>query len=75
MCGGIGEKLVTDVEVARRLGTSLEHVGQLMARGDFPAPLGHMDSGSVRSRNVPFWRWTDVNAWACETGHAVPSRP
>jgi predicted DNA-binding transcriptional regulator AlpA len=70
MCGGIGERLVTDAEVARRLGTSREQVWQLMARSDFPAPLGHIDSRSSDPRQVPFWRWTDVSAWACESGHA-----
>ena len=41
MCGGVGDKLVTDAEVARRLGTSREEVGRMMTQGGFPEPLGH----------------------------------
>ena len=29
-----------------------------------------IDSRSHESRKVPFWRWADVDAWACESGHA-----
>jgi predicted DNA-binding transcriptional regulator AlpA len=75
MCGGIIDRLVTDAEVARRLGTSRDHVQQLMSRTDFPTPLGHIDSGSATSREVPFWRWSEVNAWACETGHLAHREP
>ena len=70
MCGGVGDKLVTDAEVARRLGTSREEVGRMMTQGGFPEPLGLIDSRSHASRKVPFWRWADVDAWACESGHA-----
>lgn len=75
MCGGIAERMVTDAEVARRLGTSREQVWQLMTRSDFPAPLGHISSGSSQPREVPFWRWADVSAWACENGHAPLRMP
>jgi predicted DNA-binding transcriptional regulator AlpA len=75
MCGGIIDRLVTDAEVARRLGTSRDEVRQLMSRTDFPQPLGHIDSGSANPRDVPFWRWSDVSAWACATGHESHARP
>ena len=70
MCGGFGERLVTDAEVARRLGTSRDTVRELMARADFPRPLGHIDSRSADPQAVPFWRWCDVASWARERGHA-----
>ena len=75
MCGGVADRLVTDAEVARRLGISREHVRELMSRADFPAPLGHIDSRSPDPREVPFWRWSDVDAWACASGHARATRP
>jgi predicted DNA-binding transcriptional regulator AlpA len=75
MCGGIADRLVTDAEVARRLGTTREQVRQLMTRSDFPAPLGHIASGSSSPREVPFWRWTEVSAWACASGHELVRRP
>jgi predicted DNA-binding transcriptional regulator AlpA len=71
MCGGFSERLVTDAEVARRLGTTREQVWELMTRSDFPEPLGHIDSRSADPRSVPFWRWSDVDAWACEGGHTT----
>ena len=61
---------VTDAEVTRRLGTSREEVGRMITQSGFPEPLGMIDSRSPESRNVPFWRWADVDAWACDGGHA-----
>lgn len=74
MCGGFSERLVTDAEVARRLGTSRAQVRELMARADFPPPLGHIDSRSAQPQAVPFWRWSDVDAWACASGLAHHAR-
>jgi len=56
------DDLVTMSDIARRLGRTRESVRLLAAgkrgKGDFPPPLSRLGSGS------PFWRWTDVAAWA-----------
>ena len=66
--------MVTDAEIARRLGTSREQVGHLASRSDFPAPVGLIDSGTPQARSVPFWRWSDVDHWACHSGHTPLAR-
>jgi hypothetical protein len=56
------EDLVTQAEIAERLGVSRQNVNQLVAgergRGGFPAPVSHL-----RMRNK-LWRWSDVADWA-----------
>jgi predicted DNA-binding transcriptional regulator AlpA len=62
------DDLVTQSEIAERLGRSREGVRLLIAgergSGDFPTPVSHL-----RSRNR-LWRWSEVTAWA---GEANPS--
>lgn len=56
------DDLVTQSEIAQRLGRTRESVRLLAAGerggGEFPAPVSHL-----RSRNR-LWRWSDVAAWA-----------
>lgn len=56
------DDLVTMSDIARRLGRTRESVRLLASgkrgKGDFPPPLSRLGSRS------PFWRWTDVAAWA-----------
>jgi hypothetical protein len=62
------DDLVTQSEIAERLGRSRESVRLLIAgergSGDFPTPVSHL-----RSRNR-LWRWSDVAAWAGEANPA-----
>lgn len=53
------EDLVTQADIARRVGTSRQRVNQLADRDDFPAAVG-------RVGNYRVWRWTDVQQWYAE---------
>lgn len=55
-CGGL-ERIVTDAQVARRLGVPRERVRELARRRDFPRSVGRID-------DVPLWRWSEVQRWA-----------
>lgn len=71
MCGGCcqaAQRLVTDAEVARRLGVPRAQVPELVGRPGFPASLGEIESSSPPVRRVPFWLWSDVKRWAEESG-------
>lgn len=59
-------ELVVQLDIAERLGVTKQRVGQLVARDDFPAPLGRLGRSNV-------WRWSDVERWASATGRSVPA--
>ena len=48
-------------EIASRLGLSGERARQIAVSGRLPRPVGHVGRQDV-------YRWTDVEAWAVETG-------
>lgn len=58
-------ELVVQLDIAQRLGVTKQRVGQLVARDDFPAPLGRLGRSTV-------WRWSDIERWAAATGRPIP---
>ena len=64
MCGCHAiQSLVTEVQVARRLGVSPGELSRLRAEAGFPEPRGEIESSSPPLVRVPFWLWADVVAW------------
>jgi hypothetical protein len=57
MCCGGFERIVTDAQVARRLGVPRERVRELACLPGFPRSVGNIDA-------VPLWQWRDVQRWA-----------
>lgn len=53
--------LVSRVEIADMLGVSTQRVHQLLAKGDFPAPVADLAIGKV-------WERAAVEEWARGTG-------
>ncbi len=78
MCGGCcqaAQRLVTDAEVARRLGVTRAEVARLAERPGFPAAQGEIESSSPPVRRVPFWVWSDVKKWAERSAPLAPAEP
>lgn len=64
--------LVTQAEIARRMGISRQAVGQLIARcrgpGGFPPPVCHVREAT------PLWAWCDVAYWLRDTNRIRPEQ-
>ena len=62
--------LVTQAEVARKVGKSPQYVQQLMSGkrgpGRFPPPVCHL------SENTLLWQWCEVSQWLCENNVVKP---
>jgi predicted DNA-binding transcriptional regulator AlpA len=57
-CGAPYDRIVTDAQVARRLGVPRGRVAELAREPGFPAPVGRI------TEQVPLWRWSEVRTWA-----------
>lgn len=55
------DDLVGTVEIAERLGVSINTVYSWIQRGSITAPI-------VRVSGTPLWEWPTVRDWAIETG-------
>jgi hypothetical protein len=62
--------LVTQAEMARKIGKSPQYVHQLMTGkrgpGGFPPPVCHL------SENTLLWQWCEVSFWLCENNIVKP---
>lgn len=65
MCGK-ADVLVTERQLAGRLGVSHARVHELASEPGFPAALGEVTASSPPFSSVPFWRWDDVKDWVHE---------
>lgn len=63
-CGGPFERLLTDAQIARRLGVTRDQVRELASEPGFPAPVDHVAS-------APLWPWTRVQAWTRERASRI----
>jgi hypothetical protein len=61
------DELVTQADIARMLNVQRQRAVQLVAREDFPAPVGKIGRSRV-------WRRGDVETWAVDR-HRPPGRP
>lgn len=56
------DSLLTQAEIARKIGRSRQRVHQLILGGDFPPPVRARSSGMS---GQPLWQWSAVAEWLC----------
>ncbi len=58
--------LVSQADIARRIGRTRQMVGQYLSGrrgpGQFPAPVRDLTEGH------PLWAWSEVSSWLCQNG-------
>lgn len=62
MCGK-PDVLVTEAQIARRLGMTRREAQELAGKPGFPEALGLITAEIPPHSSVPFWRWDDVKDW------------
>jgi len=63
----VQDRLITRMEIARRLGISGERVRQLALKPDFPRPVGRVGQAVA-------WHQTDIVDWARRKGRTLVDR-
>jgi len=63
----VEDRLITKMEIARRLGISEERVRQLALKSDFPRPAGRVGQAVA-------WYKTDIVDWARRKGRTLADR-